>query len=222
MNTRELARQYHDRTLRLVEAKQLASYEYEAQEIPRAAMMEHLKWMCMEIMTGRVRGNKASRWIGYIQGELRAHGKFNINQLRTQTRECRGQQYCCGFAHFGDTVALILKAKPAWQAGKLNGVGGSVEEGETPAQAMTREWREETGTEVDNWGHFITLNTKGAEVHFFRARLNHSPVLVSQPEEPMRWYMVDHLPENVIPNLRWLVPMSRGSELFEEIEESWT
>ena len=44
-----------------------------------------------------------------------------------------------------DNVVLIRKSRPEWQAGRLNGVGGKVEEGEDPYQAMRREFWEETG-----------------------------------------------------------------------------
>lgn len=42
-------------------------------------------------------------------------------------------------------IALIEKKRPAWQAGLLNGIGGKIEAGETPLQAMERECREECG-----------------------------------------------------------------------------
>lgn len=35
-------------------------------------------------------------------------------------------------------VALIRKTKPKWQAGLLNGIGGHVEENETPATCINR------------------------------------------------------------------------------------
>ena len=60
--------------------------------------------------------------------------------------------YVLGFA-FDDLgrVALIRKARPAWQAGKLNGVGGRIENGETVLDAMVRKFREETGVLVPDW-----------------------------------------------------------------------
>jgi 8-oxo-dGTP pyrophosphatase MutT (NUDIX family) len=55
--------------------------------------------------------------------------------------------YVLGFAFTVDgSVALIRKAKPEWQAGKLNGIGGKIEEFDpSPVHAMTREFMEETG-----------------------------------------------------------------------------
>jgi 8-oxo-dGTP pyrophosphatase MutT (NUDIX family) len=46
-----------------------------------------------------------------------------------------------------DKVVLMQKARPDWQAGQLNGVGGRVKQGEegVPAVAMQREFLEETG-----------------------------------------------------------------------------
>jgi 8-oxo-dGTP diphosphatase len=57
------------------------------------------------------------------------------------------QQYCLGFIFLEDksSVVLIKKSRPAWQKGKLNGIGGHVESGEDPRSAMIRECYEETG-----------------------------------------------------------------------------
>lgn len=51
-----------------------------------------------------------------------------------------------------ERVALIRKQKPVWQAGKLNGIGGKIECGETREEAMRREFIEEAGLDLD-W-HF--------------------------------------------------------------------
>lgn len=59
------------------------------------------------------------------------------------------QRYVLGFAFTpADQVALIQKAKPEWQKGLLNGIGGKVEDDETNIQAMVREFKEETGVEI--------------------------------------------------------------------------
>lgn len=66
-----------------------------------------------------------------------------------------GQQYVVGLAVNQGWVALIRKAKPAWQAGRLNGIGGKVEPGEDPQLAMAREFEEEAGvaTPAEPFGH---------------------------------------------------------------------
>lgn len=53
--------------------------------------------------------------------------------------------YTCAFAFHKNNVLLIRKAKPDWQAGLLNGIGGKVEDGESIFQATVREFKEETG-----------------------------------------------------------------------------
>jgi 8-oxo-dGTP diphosphatase len=45
-------------------------------------------------------------------------------------------------------VVLVLKNRPDWQAGLLNGIGGKIEDGESPHNAMSREFVEETGVYI--------------------------------------------------------------------------
>lgn len=55
-------------------------------------------------------------------------------------------RYVLGFAFtLSGAVALIEKKRPDWQRGRWNGIGGHVNEGETPVHAMSREFQEETG-----------------------------------------------------------------------------
>jgi len=72
------------------------------------------------------------------------------------------QSYVVGFmfSEDGKQVALIRKEKPAWQKGKLNGIGGKLEPKEAPLDAMVREFLEETGfeTTVDQWNYFARLD----------------------------------------------------------------
>jgi 8-oxo-dGTP diphosphatase len=67
-------------------------------------------------------------------------------------------------------VSLIRKNKPAWQAGKLNGIGGSIEKGETPAEAMAREFLEETGVPTSSiqWEPIGWMQGRDFMVHLFR------------------------------------------------------
>lgn len=79
-------------------------------------------------------------------------------------------EYVAGFLFNDDgrVVLLIRKNRPEAQRGLLNAVGGKIEKGETPAQAMQREFREEAGLDLDDWMHFATL-TDGStyRVYFF-------------------------------------------------------
>ena len=55
-------------------------------------------------------------------------------------------RYVLGFAVTPDRkILLVEKLRPKWQAGRLNGIGGKIEEGETSIAAMRREASEEAG-----------------------------------------------------------------------------
>lgn len=136
------------------------------------------------------------------------------------------------FSHDRKRVALVQKAKPEWQRGRLNAVGGKIEEGETPAQAMVREFKEEAGldtAEVD-WKHCVTLSFDGGKIYFYRLVLPPSSTHANGetelqegiPEvravEPIDWWYTNLLPDHVIPNLKWLVPLCLDTDLVTPIE----
>jgi hypothetical protein len=70
-----------------------------------------------------------------------------------------GTLYVAGFLFRENKtqVALIEKQRPAWQKGKLNGIGGRVEIDETPREAMKREFKEEAGADISQWRAFCYL-----------------------------------------------------------------
>jgi 8-oxo-dGTP pyrophosphatase MutT (NUDIX family) len=68
-----------------------------------------------------------------------------------------------------NSVVLIRKDHPEWQAGLLNGVGGKIEGEETPLRAMQREFLEETGKQVDDWNLFTSIRGKEYRIFFFYA-----------------------------------------------------
>lgn len=86
----------------------------------------------------------------------------------------RSRLHCLGFMLSMDSqrVALIRKVSPAWQAGKLNGIGGKAEIGETARQAMAREFHEEAGTVTDphQWECFARIGAAEFEVYAYRIR----------------------------------------------------
>jgi len=119
-------------------------------------------------------------------------------------------------------VALIKKIKPAWQCGRINGVGGKVEPSETPAQAIVREFREETSLQIDGdkWEHVFTFFENGWGVWVYRARVDLSHIR-SPEEEKVELYDPTDLPVSVMSNLRWIVPLLA----FEEVQHPfaiWT
>lgn len=124
-------------------------------------------------------------------------------------------RYTCGFVFdgHGSWVWLIRKSKPKWQAGMLNGIGGKIEDGETAIQAMRREFGEETGADIERWQEFLMLSGPDYVVSFFRCFHNDSSGPFDQlaratTEESPVMVNAWNLPSNVIPNLRWIVPMA--------------
>jgi len=119
------------------------------------------------------------------------------------------------FSPDGSKVVLIRKNRPKWQVGRLNGVGGHVEPDETPAAAMRREFEEETGLDVGTWAWRLSLVSDSWVVQFFAA-FSHSYNLVrATTDEEVGIYDVDALYAlPVIPNLWWLVPLCRDTDVL--------
>jgi len=120
-------------------------------------------------------------------------------------------QYVAGFLFSLDfnNVVLIRKNKPKWQEGLLNGVGGKKEEGEDPHSAMVREFQEETGLYVPEWSFFMEMNGDDWVVNFFWATQDNYDTVESKTSERVEICEVSKifLREDVIQNLKWLIPM---------------
>lgn len=133
------------------------------------------------------------------------------------------QHYVCGFYfdHLLKQVVLIWKNKPAWQKGKLNGVGGKIEENETPFAAMRREFKEETGIDHEDWNHLIVLTGAEWKVFFFHAvgKENEFEYVETKEEEEVAKIDIERLlawDYDHIPNLDWLIPMALNKILYPE------
>ena len=65
---------------------------------------------------------------------------------------------------------LISKKRPTWQAGMLNGIGGKIEPGENPLQAMIRECKEECNLDIEDWVVLKTVSFgKDETLTYFKA-----------------------------------------------------
>jgi len=133
---------------------------------------------------------------------------------------------------FGDIrskVLLIRKSHPNWMRGKLNGIGGHIEQGELPEQTMCREFSEETGIDIPHWKHFATITGTEANlakepwvVYWYTAAISQKTVdlsesnAVSNPlrDEPVAWFNVEFVARglhgNMMPNLCWLIYMAKA------------
>jgi 8-oxo-dGTP diphosphatase len=124
------------------------------------------------------------------------------------------KEYVLGFLFnaTGEDVVLIRKTKPAWQAGKLNGVGGKIEEIDaTTKDAMIREFREETGVTYEDWKHFGTMYSPNTwAVHLYKGMDDVAYRVETVTDEEVDVYACEYLPdsEEVISNLKWLIPVA--------------
>lgn len=142
-------------------------------------------------------------------------------------------EYVLGFLFNRDMteVALILKTKPEWQAGKLNGIGGKVELGELPHYAMAREFYEETGlcTDPAAWARCLTMQRAGQWIVRVYRNQSSEPslrgLLRTTPDprtgEQVEIADVGNLPPHTISNVPWLVAMLADAQ-FEDGSDSYT
>ena len=108
-----------------------------------------------------------------------------------------------------DRVLLVEKRRPAWQAGRLNGVGGKVEQGEDPLAAMNREFAEEAGLSGLDWREDAVLRGAGFSVRFYSAFSAAIDDAAALTDEPVRVHPVSALADlPVLGNLRFLVPLA--------------
>jgi len=124
------------------------------------------------------------------------------------------------------SVLLISKRKPAWQAGKVNGIGGSVDQDEAWTTAMTREFMEETGVYIaqNQWIEFVVLHGKSESndgalgngepwaVKCFTVldvAVMKATTKTTEPVGLYHWQLPTFDPGcSPLPNLSWLLPMA--------------
>ena len=127
------------------------------------------------------------------------------------------KKYVTGFLFSQDAnhVVLIKKINPAWQRGLFNGVGGKVEDNESPIDAMVREFSEETGviTQPEDWTCFANVfrsNCYDVDMYFAHSDLAFDALTVEAEE--VHILKVTELPKNIIPNLQWLIPLALDTQ----------
>jgi len=111
-------------------------------------------------------------------------------------------------------VLLVEKKQPAWQAGLLNGVGGKIEDDESPDDAMRREFKEETGISIPfaSLRLIVILTCNGGTVYVYSIEPRPFPRATDLPGsndvgERLIIADLDNLPNKCIPNIYWLVQL---------------
>lgn len=107
-------------------------------------------------------------------------------------------------------VLLIHKNRPDWQKGKLNGLGGKIEKGETPKQAIVREVSEEAGLKL-NLKSVKKMGVVGGKdwrmhvfIYLYPGNLKNAK---SMTDEKVTVVTCSNLPKICLSNLSWMIPM---------------
>lgn len=95
-----------------------------------------------------------------------------------------------------ELVWLITKQKPDWQKGCLNGIGGKIEDNESPIQCAVRELKEESGitiseSELTGVGMMEGKNNDDSDFQVFIFTGTTTEVLKTQEIEEVDLYRVD-------------------------------
>jgi 8-oxo-dGTP diphosphatase len=132
------------------------------------------------------------------------------------------KNYVLGFAFNADRtkIVMIRKTRPAWQAGRLNGLGGKIEPGETQLQAMCREFAEETGvtTQESDWHYYAELKALDSSVYCYR--LFDDKILAARTIEDQEIILCDvdlnGLTKESLKSCSWLIAMALDDDpLFQ-------
>jgi len=123
-------------------------------------------------------------------------------------------RYCVGFMFSEDweRVLLMRKLKPKWQEGLLNGIGGKVEENESPQFAMIRETIEETGiTSPAQWKQFCVIKGPSYELTCFYSQDENLQRARNMEAERLGIYETWRIriqDEETVSNLPWLISLA--------------
>jgi 8-oxo-dGTP diphosphatase len=129
-------------------------------------------------------------------------------------------KYVVGLLHDGKNIVLVKKDRPDYLKGKFNGPGGKIEKGETPAQAIEREYFEETGLRITNWRPFAGMTfgqTWEHNIFFFEKKV---PTAVlrrakTMESEPVSVKKISTLSKKkCASNLLWAVHLGTSKHKF--------
>ncbi len=122
-------------------------------------------------------------------------------------------------------VVLIRKNKPEWQAGKLNGVGGKIEDTDADVHsAMEREFQEEAGVIFRDWNLLTKIvdESVGYELFVFRGfveDVSKIPVKSMTTEIIEVHNIMALYDQDILPSAMWMIHMcmdhdTRGLKLY--------
>lgn len=129
------------------------------------------------------------------------------------------KRYVVGFM-FDDAltqVLLINRPKGNHFSAGYNGLGGKIEEGETPKEAMQREFLEEAAKDFPHWFQVGRMSGDGWECFIFFGVDAYWPCYRIIEEGQLGWHSLDNIPVNFkdFTNIPWLVAMVKDPNVLE-------
>jgi len=131
--------------------------------------------------------------------------------------------YCLGFSYCNDgRILLILKNRPEFMKGLYNAIGGHIEDGETPLDALVREFKEETSiiTFHSQWRKFSTVKFSNEREDItlncftLMRSIQESEIDYKATDEKLKLIPDYKLDEFVlVRNLQWLIPLSTDQRI---------
>jgi len=125
-----------------------------------------------------------------------------------------------------EQVLLARRCNTGYEDGKYGLVAGHAEEGETLAEALTREVYEEAGVVLDQKNVALTLTMhRWCGDHqrldfFFTATGFDGEPRINEPDkcDGMRWFPADRLPENTVAYIRQAIECWREGVRYIELD----
>lgn len=116
-------------------------------------------------------------------------------------------------------VVLVIKNRPDFQRGKINAVGGKIEENESPIKAITREFWEETGLYFTNWEKFCEFERKSCILHFFRGTYSNIDEVKTKTDEKIIVLDLNYIDVfDRLPNFDWVFKMALSEGVHKVTE----
>lgn len=146
------------------------------------------------------------------------------------------KEYVLGFA-FSERkkeILLIRKNRPEFQAGRLNGIGGKIENFELPIDAMVREFKEEANldTNRETWKLFCKLSGEKELIYCYKSFIDISQYSTMTdeiiiPKEVDKIVLGATLEDELMPNLAWLTQMALSpstveSKIYNVYYQEWS
>ena len=122
------------------------------------------------------------------------------------------------FTADGRQIVLVRKTRPAWQAGRVNALGGKLHDGESCHVAARREVHEEAGVDVERWEEFLVWRDREYRLRAVRAFDDAARHARMAEDQEVFLADVRAVPDNVIDNLRWIIPLALDRDVAIPIQ----